>query len=83
MTVLMALSTIATEQTKATEKTMAKCTQLLDYLAFHAETNIRFYASDMIINIYLDALYLSEGKARGQTCGHFFMGWLPKDDAPI
>ncbi len=37
MMVLMALSTIAIEQTKATEKTMAKCFQLLDYLAHHAK----------------------------------------------
>jgi hypothetical protein len=36
MTVLMALSTIAINQTKATSKTMAKCKQLLDYLAYHA-----------------------------------------------
>jgi hypothetical protein len=37
----------------------------------------------MIMNIHLDALYLSEGKACSQTCGHFFMGWLPKDDTSI
>jgi hypothetical protein len=83
MTALMALSMIAIKQTKATEKTMVKCTQLLDYLACHADAKVRFYASDMIMKIHLDALYLLEGKARSQTCGHFFMGWLPKDDAPI
>jgi hypothetical protein len=33
MTVLMTLSSIAVEQTKATEKTMGRCIQLLDYLA--------------------------------------------------
>jgi hypothetical protein len=37
----------------------------------------------MIMNIHLDASYFSKGKARNQTCGHFFMGWLPKDDEPI
>jgi hypothetical protein len=31
MTVLMALSAITVEQTKATVKTMGKCIQLLDY----------------------------------------------------
>ncbi len=56
MTVLMALSTIVIEQTKATEKTMAKCTQLLDYLAYHADAKVCFYASDLIMNIHLDAL---------------------------
>jgi hypothetical protein len=74
MTVLMALRTIAIEQTKSAEKTMAKCMQLLDYLAYHADAKVCFYASDMIINIHLDALYLSKGKARSQTCGHFFHG---------
>ena len=36
MTVLMALSLISIEQTIATEKTMGRCTQLLDYLATNA-----------------------------------------------
>jgi len=44
MTVLMALSTIAIKQTKVTEKTMAKCTQLLNYLAYYADAKVRFYA---------------------------------------
>ena len=83
MTVLMALSSIAIEQTKASERTMERCTQLLDYLSYHSDAKVRFYASDMIMNIHSDASYLSEGKSRSRTCGHFFMGWLPRDDAPI
>ena len=83
MTVLMALSTLAIEQTKATEKTLSKCFQLLDYLAHHSNAKVRFYSSDMIMNIHSDASYLSEGRARSRTCGHFFMGWLPKDGDPI
>ena len=42
MTVLMALSSIAVEQTKATETTMLLCVQLLDYLACNAEAKVRF-----------------------------------------
>ena len=83
MTVLMALSSIAVEQTKATERTMEKCTQLLDYLAGHADAKVRFHKSDMIMNIHLDASYLSEAKARSRACGHFFLGLLPTEDAPI
>jgi hypothetical protein len=67
MTVLMALSTIAINQMKATEKTMAKCMQLLDYFAYHAGAKVCFYASNMIMNIHLGASYLSKGKARSQT----------------
>jgi hypothetical protein len=83
MTVLMALSSIAVEQMKATEKTMARCTQLLDYLSGHADAKVCFHASDMILNIHSDASYLSEAKAPSCTCGHFFMGWMPQDDEPI
>ena len=62
---------------------MAKCVQLLDYLAYHSDAKVRFYASDMVMNIHSDASYLSEGKAQSRTCGHFFMGWVPVDGAPI
>ena len=37
----------------------------------------------MVMNIHYDASYLSEAKACSQTCGHFFMGWQPKDGKPI
>jgi hypothetical protein len=83
MTVLMALSSIAVEQTKATEKTMERCIQLLDYLVSNSKAKVRFHASDMIMNIHLDAVYLSKTKARRRACGNFFMGWMPKNGEPI
>jgi hypothetical protein len=69
-------------QMMATEQTLKKCTQLLDYLANHAKVNFCFHASDMIMNIQLDASYFLEAKAGSRLCGHFFMGWLPKDNEP-
>ena len=83
MTVLMALSSIAAEQMKATEKTHSRCLQLLDYLATNSEAKVRFYASDMVLNIHSDASYLSEQGARSRTCGHFFMGSVPTTGEPI
>jgi hypothetical protein len=83
MTVLMALSTIATKQIIATKRTLKKGTQLMDYLAHNADAKVRFHASDMIMNIHSDAFYLSETKARSRACGHFFMGRLPKAGNPI
>ncbi len=83
MTVLMALSSIAVEQTKATERTMEKCTQLLDYLAGHADAKVCYHASGMIMNIHLDNSYLLEANAQSRACGHFFLGWMPTDNAPI
>jgi hypothetical protein len=83
MTVLMVLSTIAVDQTKVTKRTMERCMQLLDYLAHNADTKVHFHASDMILIIHSDASYLSEAKARSRACGHFFIGWMPKNGDPI
>ncbi len=77
MTILMALSSIAVEQTTATELTLQRCTQLLDYLAGHANATVRFYASDMILNIHSDASYLSEAKARSERVDIFSWGGCP------
>ena len=44
MTVLVALSTIAIDQTKATKQTMDRCIQLLDYLARNQNEKVRFHA---------------------------------------
>ncbi len=79
MTVLMALSSIASEQTKGTERTLEKAYQVLDYLASHPDAVVRFRATDMVLNIRSNASYLSEPKARSRACGHFFMGSIPRD----
>jgi hypothetical protein len=79
----MALSSIAVEQTKAMEKTMGHCIQLLNYLASNSEVKVRYHALDMIMNIHSDASYFSKTKARSRACGHFFMGWMPKNGEPI
>ncbi len=63
MTVLMALSTIASVQTAAMEQTFKRCTQLLDYLASNSNITVQYYASNMVMNIHLDASYLSKAKA--------------------
>ncbi len=83
MTVLMALSTIASEQTKGTEKSLEKAYQLLDYLASHPNAKVQFRALDMVMSIHSDALYLSEPSARSRACGHLFMGEVPIDGKPI
>jgi hypothetical protein len=72
--VLMPLNDIATEQTKATEKTQATTNQLLDYCATHPDASIRYHASDMILHIHSDTSYLSVSNARGRLGGLFFCG---------
>jgi hypothetical protein len=76
-TVLVPLNDIATEQTKATEKTQAATNQLLDYLATHPDATIRYHASDMILHIHSDASYLSVSNARIRLGGLFFLGNKP------
>jgi hypothetical protein len=78
LTVLAALSTITSEQSKGTQQTMQKCKQLLDYLTTHPDATVRFHASDMILNIHS-----SKSKAHSRVCGHFFMGWKPDAMKPI
>jgi hypothetical protein len=73
-TVLMPLNDIATEQTKATEKTQAATNKLLDYLATHPDATIRYHPSDMILHIHSDASYLSVSNARSRLGGLFFLG---------
>jgi hypothetical protein len=73
-TVLMPLNDIATEQTKATEKTQAATNQLLDYLATHPDATIRYHASGMILHIHSDASYLSVSNACSRLGGLFFCG---------
>jgi hypothetical protein len=70
----MPLNDIATEQTKATGKTQAATNQLLDYLATHPDTTIRYHASDMILHIHSNASYLSVSNARSRLGGLFFCG---------
>jgi hypothetical protein len=79
----MALSKIASKQTKGTQKTMAKTVQLLDYLVTHPNATVRFHTSDMILNIHSDVSYLSEANAHSRACGHFCMGWRANPTKPI
>ncbi len=72
--VLMALSTIASEQTTGSERTMEKALQVLDYLETQPGATVKFRVSDMVMNIHSDASYLTELKARSRACGHFFHG---------
>jgi hypothetical protein len=50
---------------------------------WHSNVMVQFPTLNMVLNIHLDALYLSEAKAHSLACGHFFMGWMPKNGEPI
>ena len=57
--------------------------QLLDYMATNSNALVRFYASDMILNLHSDASYLSAGQGRSRARGYVFLGSVPKDSQDI
>jgi hypothetical protein len=73
-TMLVALGTLASAQTKATTNTMKAANQLLDYAATNPNAKIRFRKSDMILHVHSDASYLSETEARSRAGGISFLG---------
>ena len=56
---------------------------MLDYLATKPNATVRFYPSDMILNVHSDASYLSAKNSKSRAAGHFFLGWKPDDKRPI
>jgi hypothetical protein len=77
--ILVALSEIASQQAAPTEKTMEHVNQFLDYMWTHPDAIIWYCASDMILNVHSDALYLSTSKACSRAGGYFFLGSIPQD----
>ena len=69
-------------QASATEATELETVQLLNYLVTHSKAVVRYYASDMILNIHSDASYLSESRANGRIAGQFIMGSVPVNRRP-
>ena len=81
MTMLPALSTISSQQSKPTKNTMQAVQQLLDYCHTHPNSKIRYTQSNMILKLHSDASYLSEPLARSRVGGHFYLGNLPVHQA--
>ncbi len=48
------------------------CHQLLDYVAKHPNAGIHYLASNMILAVHTNALYLSEHNARSRASAHFY-----------
>jgi hypothetical protein len=83
MTMLHALNSIAADSSKPTKRTIEQVEELLDYMHTNPTAVVRYHTSDMILNVHLDASYLSAGCGRSRTGGYFFLGSLPKDGTPI
>ncbi len=52
---------------------MELCKKFLDFMATQEEAILTYPASELVLAIHSDALYLSEPKARSRAGGHMFM----------
>lgn len=78
-TMLVALGSLASAQSKSTRMTAKAMTQLLNYCATHPDATIRYHASDMCLRAHSDASYLSEREAKSRIGGYFFLSDRPQD----
>ena len=83
MTILHALSLIAADISKPTKRTMEQVNQMLDDMHTNPNTVMRYHASDMILNVHSDEVYLSAGHGRSRAGGYVFLGSLLRDGTLI
>ncbi len=83
---LVALSTISSQQTAATQNTASAVHQLLDYVATYPNDGITYRASSMILAAHSDASYLTEVGSRSRAGAHIFLSEndpIPRHNMPI
>jgi hypothetical protein len=76
-TMLMTISTIAAQQSKATQLTIKATNQRLDYCHTHPNAIIEYRASAMQLKIHSNASYLAEPKGCSRGGGHYYSGDKP------
>ncbi len=80
------LSTLASQQSNPTKRTMTLCKQYLDYVASQDKAILTYKASNMVLAIHSDASYLSKPKACSRAGGHMFMASddeIPKNNGAV
>jgi hypothetical protein len=83
---LATLSTISSQQAKATENTAKAVHQLLDYVATYPSDGITYRASQMVLAAHSDASYLTEPGSRSRAGAHIFLSEddpTPRQNGPI
>jgi hypothetical protein len=78
-TMLVALGTIASKQTKGTQATDQAIKQLLNYASAHPDATVRYHTSDMCLHTHSGTSYLSEANARSRAGDTFFLSAKPTD----
>jgi hypothetical protein len=69
LTILMALSDIATQQSVPTKNTKRRVDQFLDYMWTHPDAVIQYRTSNMALNIHSNESYLSAPCAQSHAGG--------------
>ena len=62
---------------------MKRCRHFFNYMVRHPNEKLRYYASDMVLNIHSDTSYLSAPNAQSRSAGYYFIGSVPKNCQPI
>jgi hypothetical protein len=81
-TIIAPLSTFTSQLSTATTATLDAVSYLLDYYRTHPESTIRYYASDMQLDIHSDASYLYDPKAKSRIGVYFYLGNKSKYSSP-
>jgi pterin-4a-carbinolamine dehydratase len=73
-TMLHALNTLASWQTKGTQVTVQATTEFLNYYATHPDAVLRYHRSDMELYTHSNTGYLTELEAQSRAGGHHYFG---------
>eukprot|EP00957_Ditylum_brightwellii_P169042 12866692-Ditylum_brightwellii.AAC.1 len=76
---LMAINAIASQQANPTLNTAKEMVHLLNYCATHPKSTIRYTASDMVLHIHSNALFLTVPGAKSRAGGHFYLSATSED----
>ena len=70
-TLLVALNTLSQNQATPTTNTKQFCTHLLNYCETYPNLGLRYHATNVILQVDSDALYLIAPEAKIRVAGYF------------
>ena len=74
---LVALNEIGTQQSEPSKNTLEEAKWLMDFLSWHPNGKLRYFAGKMQLAIDSDAAYLVTPGAKSRYAGHFYLEALP------
>ena len=83
---LATLSTISSQQAKATKNTAKAVHQLLGYVATYPHDGITYQASNMVLAAHSDASFLTEPVSHSRAGAHIFLSEadpIPQQNGPV